>query len=92
MAFLGRWNYRKKHHIMESRRRANKLIANAMSALDAPPKVFITASAVGYYGARSGSKLLTEDMPAGEGFTAEVWCMLGPALVLLLMTMPSPGV
>ncbi|CAE7784153.1 unnamed protein product, partial [Symbiodinium sp. KB8] len=34
LAFLGRWNYRKKHHIMESRRRANKLIANAMSALD----------------------------------------------------------
>jgi uncharacterized protein (TIGR01777 family) len=36
-----------------------------------PPKVLVSASAIGFYGDR-GEELLTEESPAGSGFLAEV--------------------
>jgi uncharacterized protein (TIGR01777 family) len=67
----GRWNEAKKTRIMESRRRSTRLLAETVARLERPPQVFVSASAVGYYG-NGGAEPLTEESPAGEGFLAEV--------------------
>jgi hypothetical protein len=67
----GRWSEAKKVRIMESRRGSTRLLAEAVAALERPPQVFVSASAVGYYGDR-GAERLTEDSPAGKGFLTEV--------------------
>src|SRR5688572_24264551 len=48
----GRWDEKKKKRIRESRVKGTKLLADAMANLSRPPKTFISASAVGYYGNR----------------------------------------
>lgn len=71
LAFTGRWNDRKKHHIMESRRRGTTLLATAAASVKNKPRVFISASGTGYYGS-AGDEVLTEASPRGTGFLAEV--------------------
>lgn len=68
----GRWNDAKKREIVESRTTPTRHIAEAIAALpsDRRPKVFLCASAVGYYGSR-GDEALTEDSSRGEGFFPE---------------------
>jgi uncharacterized protein (TIGR01777 family) len=67
----GRWTESKKAEIRQSRVTGTKLIAEAISQLKTPPKTFIAASAIGFYGNR-GEETLTEKSPAGSGFLAEV--------------------
>lgn len=67
----GRWNEEKKKRIRDSRVKGTKLLADAMTNLSRPPKTFISASAVGYYGNR-GDELLTETSAPGNGFLSEV--------------------
>ncbi len=67
----GRWTESKKRRIMESRERSTSLLAKTVAALDSPPKVFVCASAIGYYGNR-GDAALTERSAAGEGFLTDV--------------------
>ena len=50
---------------------ATRTLADAMRKARRPPDVFLSASAVGYYGDRPG-ELLTEFSSAGSGFLAEV--------------------
>ena len=71
LAATGRWTERKKHDIMESRRRGTQLLAQAMAAVKQKPKVFVSASGVGYYGSR-GDEVLTEASAKGTGFLSEV--------------------
>lgn len=71
LAFTGRWTDRKKHHIMESRRRGTTLLSQALASLKAKPKVLVSASGVGYYG-NGGDTELTERSGKGRGFLAEV--------------------
>lgn len=66
----GRWSAERKLLIRESRVRSTRLLSQALAALPSPPKVFIVASAVGYYGDR-GEEPLTDDSSAGEGFLAD---------------------
>ncbi len=66
----GRWSSKRKLLIRESRVRSTRLLAQALAGMPEPPKVFITASAIGYYGDR-GEEPLTEDSPPGEGFLAD---------------------
>ena len=61
-----RWTTERKEALMTSRRDATKLLVNHLQRLDSPPKVFISASAVGIYGDR-GEELLTEDSDIGSG-------------------------
>lgn len=70
---LGRlpWTPGYKKQILESRVQATKTLAEAMSAVGRPPRVFLSAAGVGYYGDRPGARL-TEDSPKGEGFLADV--------------------
>ncbi len=66
-----RWSYAKKARIMDSRVQGTRLLAETLAKLENPPKTFISASAIGFYGAR-GDEVLTEQSGAGTGFLAEV--------------------
>jgi len=66
-----RWSEGFKEKILESRVKGTKLIADTITKLATPPRVFISASAVGIYGDR-GDSVLTEDSRGGEGFLADV--------------------
>jgi uncharacterized protein (TIGR01777 family) len=67
----GRWTASKKERIMESRKKGTRLLAEAIAGLPTPPRVMVSASAVGYYGDR-GNELLREDSGPGSDFLAEV--------------------
>jgi len=67
----GRWTELKRRRIRESRERGTLQLSKALAGLDSPPEVFLSASAVGFYGDR-GEEVLTEESGSGEGFLAEV--------------------
>jgi uncharacterized protein (TIGR01777 family) len=67
----GRWTEDKKRRIRESRVAGTRLLSERIAALDAPPRVLVSASAIGVYGDR-GEERLTEDSPTGQGFLADV--------------------
>lgn len=69
--FAKRWNDEFKNEIITSRRDTTKSLADAIMSSSVKPKVFISASGVGYYG-DGGDQILTEDSPAGNDFLAEV--------------------
>jgi uncharacterized protein (TIGR01777 family) len=64
-----RWTKAKKKRIYESRVHTTKLLALTLAQLTNPPKVFICASAIGYYGDRA-DEILTEQSTSGKGFLA----------------------
>ena len=66
-----RWTAAKKVRIRDSRVKGTQLLCETLARLSSPPKVLVSASAVGYYGDR-GEEILTEDSPPGRGFLAEV--------------------
>src|ERR671912_377950 len=61
----GRWTPEKKRHILESRQKGTRLLAERIAALPTPPSVMVSASATGYYGDR-GNESLTEESEPGE--------------------------
>ena len=65
------WTKNYRGEIIDSRVTATRTLADAMRKARRPPDVFLSASAVGYYGDRPG-ELLTEFSSAGSGFLAEV--------------------
>ena len=65
------WNDEVKHRIKESRMKGTRLLSETIATLKSPPKVFVCASAIGYYGVR-GSEPLDENSASGTGFLAEV--------------------
>lgn len=67
----GRWTEARKARIRDSRVHGTTLLAEALSRLARPPKVFLSASAIGYYGDR-GEDPITEESAPGDGFLAEV--------------------
>jgi len=67
----GRWNEQRKQQILESRVQSTQTLANALIRLKNPPKVFISGSAIGYYGDQK-DLLCDENGPSGEGFLADV--------------------
>lgn len=64
-----RWTNDYKKKIETSRIQATKACVNYIQALTEKPKVFINASAVGYYGVKH-TKPVTEDSPPGDDFLA----------------------
>lgn len=66
-----RWTEEKKRQILESRVKTTRLLADTLAYLAHPPKIWINASAVGFYG-HHGETTLTENTPAGSGFLAQV--------------------
>lgn len=67
----GRWNAAKKQRIHDSRVDGTKLISETLAGLENKPKVFICASAIGFYG-DGRSEALDESSGAGTGFLADV--------------------
>ncbi|PLX70761.1 MAG: TIGR01777 family protein [Denitrovibrio sp.] len=65
------WSNEKKLSIVDSRTKSTSLLAKSIAAMENPPKLFISASAIGYYGDR-GDEELTEDSPAGTNFISNV--------------------
>ena len=70
-SIVGRWTEAKKRRIMDSRVPATEHLAAALSKAQQRPKVFLCASAIGYYGNR-GDEILREDSPSGKGFGADL--------------------
>ena len=66
-----RWSSEQKRRILASRVDATRSLVEAMRAAPTPPTVFVSASAVGFYGAR-GDDALDESSPAGADFLARV--------------------
>ena len=68
---LSRWSNKKKRRVLDSRIKGTKLLAETFAALRRPPKVFLCASAVGYYG-DSQDRIVDETAPPGDNFISEV--------------------
>jgi hypothetical protein len=66
-----RWSEGYRKTILDSRVDGTTTIAGGLAALDAPPGVLVSASAVGYYGER-GDDVLDESAANGAGFLADV--------------------
>src|SRR5687768_9663735 len=67
----GRWTPQRKAALRDSRILATRSLAAAIRAAAIPPAVFISASAIGYYGV-SGDEPKTETSPAGSDFLAQL--------------------
>jgi hypothetical protein len=66
-----RWTREAKRRILESRVRSTEVLAGALAALRARPRVLVNMSAVGAYGNR-GDEIVDEKSAPGEGFLAGV--------------------
>ncbi|MET8243379.1 TIGR01777 family oxidoreductase [Streptomyces sp. NPDC005202] len=62
-----RWTDAYKRTIRDSRVLGTAALAEAIASLDQPPRVFVSGSAIGFYG-DTGDRTVDEDAPPGEGF------------------------
>lgn len=65
------WTKRHRELILTSRVDSTRTLATAISDSATPPSVFVSASAVGFYGPR-GDEDITEDTSAGNDYLAQV--------------------
>ncbi len=71
-----RWTPKRKEEIITSRTKSTELVFNKIQELKVPLRGFISASAVGYYGAKTTDKIFTEtDLPANDflGNVCQLW-------------------
>jgi uncharacterized protein len=66
-----RWSEARKREIKDSRTTGTDLVARTLAGLSSPPKVLVSASAIGFYGDR-GDEVVTELSAPGDDFLAEV--------------------
>lgn len=66
-----RWSNSYKREILDSRVKSTKLLASVIAGAAKRPAVFLSGSAIGFYGAR-GDEVLDESSRAGDGFLADV--------------------
>jgi uncharacterized protein len=75
-SIAGRFTPAHKGQVRDSRieptRRLAELAASSGTAGSGGPATFVSASAIGFYGADRGDEVLTEDSPRGTGFLADV--------------------
>jgi uncharacterized protein (TIGR01777 family) len=67
----GRWNMAKKQRILTSRVQSTQLLVDCVSKMQVKPKVFISGSAIGFYGNRGG-EVMDEQSSHGHDFVSEV--------------------
>lgn len=68
---FGRWSKAKKNRIWDSRVKGTEHLSLALAEAPEKPQVFISGSAIGYYGNR-GDETLSEESAPGTGFLSEV--------------------
>ena len=66
-----RWSDERKKVVLESRTKGTSLLAEALASLDDKPSVFVSGSAVGFYGDR-GDDVVTEDSGPGPTFISRI--------------------
>lgn len=66
-----RWSDARKREILDSRQQLTHALATALAESDNKPRSFLSASAIGFYGA-TGEFGVDESSPAGSDFLAEV--------------------
>ncbi|RAJ43556.1 hypothetical protein K353_01812 [Kitasatospora sp. SolWspMP-SS2h] len=66
-----RWTDSYRREIRDSRVLGTETLAAALSRLEEPPRVLVSASAIGYYG-QTGDQVIDEGSPSGSDFLAEV--------------------
>jgi uncharacterized protein len=66
-----RWNDEVKRRIRESRVTGTRNLVETLRKMAEPPRILVSASAIGYYGSR-GDEVLREDSVPGNGYLAEV--------------------
>jgi uncharacterized protein (TIGR01777 family) len=69
----GRWNDEKKQKIRDSRVHGTQFLVETIKMLEHKPKVFVSASAIGFYGDRPGEEL-TEEASAQDGNFLSMVC------------------
>ena len=67
----GRWTEKRKAVLRSSRVDVTRALVEALGKMNVKPSVFISASAIGFYGNR-GDEVLTEESTAGDGFLADI--------------------
>jgi uncharacterized protein len=67
----GRWTAARKREIRDSRVLGTTGLVSVLRAMDHPPSVLLSGSAIGYYG-DTGGREVDESAPAGSGFLADV--------------------
>ncbi|MCA1624919.1 MAG: TIGR01777 family oxidoreductase [Acidobacteria bacterium] len=65
------WSREKKRRIRDSRVLGTRVLVDALKNSQNPTRIFVAASAVGFYGGRK-DEVLTEESSEGEGFLTEV--------------------
>ncbi len=65
----GRWTARRKAMIRDSRVQGTATLSEALASLSSPPRVLVSASAIGFYGDR-GEEILRESSGPGVGYLA----------------------
>ena len=68
----GPWTEKRKRVIRESRLEGTRTLVSALDRLAKPPSVMLGGSAIGYYGANTGSQEVDETAVSGDGFLAEL--------------------
>lgn len=71
-----KWTDERKKQIIESRTKSTQLLLKAIKSTGANIKAFVSASAVGYYGAVTSEKIFSEnDLPANDflGQSCKAW-------------------
>jgi uncharacterized protein (TIGR01777 family) len=71
-SIAGRFTDAHRRDIRDSRIEPTRRLAEAAARASNGPRVFVSASAVGYYGFDRGDAVLTEDSSRGDGFLADV--------------------
>ena len=71
-SIAGLWTDSRKHRILDSRVKGTSLLATTLASQPRPPKVFVSASAIGYYGNRPATEAIDESAASGTGFLRDV--------------------
>lgn len=61
-----------KTRLRDSRVNSTDLLARTLASMSNPPKVFVCASAIGFYGGDRGDEVLTEDSAPGDKYISDL--------------------
>ena len=64
---LGRWTKKRKNQLLNSRVKSTLLLSKTLAELSKPPSIFLSSSAIGFYGDR-GAEILNEGADRGKVF------------------------